>query len=435
MLGSWADAGYVAACIWGDQWMIEPPGWKDMEAEGQQAVAPDVGGSSGVAPWQGKRVGPFRIVGFLGRGAMARVFRAEDMRLKRHVALKVFPTQVDSSKGPVRLQRFIREAKSGAALEHAGIVRVYEIGESNGVYYIAQELIEGGSIGRMLGANGPFDVMRACQVGAEVGEALEFAHDHGVVHRDVKPDNILLGRGGKVKLADFGLAFRNDPEDAGVSLEEAVGTAYFIAPEICRGQGATPLSDQYSLAATLWYLLTGTPPFKGQSRSDVIEQQVRATLPNLKELRPDLPDGLVKAITKALSKNPEQRYLSCDQFAKVLRLYTIGSADSNPESLAMLKSDPGTQTESPAAAPARVDPSANAKAPATLPVMREVSPQASISEAIAPRGPAPARLSRSIRVLLVVLITLVVLMAFALAYLTMDRWMPAKLLSSGSILW
>ncbi len=380
-----------------------------MEAEGNQgpAVASDsagdVGGSSGTAPWQGKRVGPFRIVGFLGRGAMGRVFRAQDLRLNRFVALKVFPNQVESNKGVIRLQRFIREAKSGAALEHPGIVRVYEIGEANGVYYIAQELVEGGSIGRMLGANGPLDIVRACQIGAEVGEALEFAHDHGVVHRDVKPDNILLARGGKPKLADFGLAFRTDPEDEGVWLEEAVGTAYFIAPEICRGQGATYLSDQYSLAATVWYLLVGSPPFKGSTRQEVMENHVRSPLPDLRGLRPDLPDGLVKAIYRALSKNPEQRYLSCDQFAKILRLYTIAPAsDSNAESSGV--------------APQKV-------AIAQAPVMREV---------LAPSPtPIPVKpgLSRGVRILLVILITAVVMLSFALAYLTVDRWMP---LISGS---
>lgn len=350
------------------------------EGNTEQGAATDVAASSGSAPWEGKRVGPFRIVGFLGRGAMARVFRAEDLRLKRFVALKVFPSQINSPKGQVRLQRFLREAKSGAALEHAGIVRVYEVGESNGVCFIAQELIEGGPVGRMLDANGPFDIVRACQIGAEVGEALEFAHDHGVVHRDVKPDNILLGRGGKPKLSDFGLAFRADPEDAGVSLEEAVGTAFFIAPEICRGQGATPLSDQYSLAASIWYMLTGKPPFSGSSRTEVIEQQVRSPLPDLRQLRPDLPDGLVKAIYKALAKNPEDRYLSCDQFAKVLRVYTIPPP-----------------------------------APAASPI-----PQLTASAAVV--SPHPLH-SNAVKHLLIVLIGLVIVLSLALTYMVMDRWL------------
>lgn len=365
--------------------------------QGRAGVA-EASGSGGSAPWQGKRVGPFRIVGFLGSGAMGRVFRAQDMRLNRHVALKVFPTQIDSAKGSIRLQRFIREAKSGAALEHPGIVRVYEIGESNGVYFIAQELIEGSSIGRVLAANGPLDIARACQIGAEVGEALEFAHDHGVVHRDVKPDNILLGRGGKAKLADFGLAFRAEPEDEGVWLEEAVGTAYFIAPEICRGEGATALSDQYALGATMWYLLTGAPPFNGERRADVIDQQMRGVLPDLRSLRPDLPNGLVKAIYKSLSKNPQQRFLSCDQFAKVLRLYTIGVSDSSGDSAAALEVKP-----QPAA-----------------PVMRQVP------ETVTVQAPTVVemKLPRGIRALLVTLITLVVMLSFALAYVAMDRWLP-----------
>lgn len=278
--------------------------------------------------WQGKRVGNFRILGFLGRGAMGRVFRAEDTRLKRHVALKVFPTQVEQGKGKVRLERFLREARSTAALDHPGIVHVYEADEFKGWYYIAMELVEGGPVGRMIEANGPFDTARACQIGAEVGEALEYAHDHGVIHRDVKPDNVLIARGGRAKLVDFGLAYRSDPTDNFHVIDEAVGTAFYIAPEICKGHGATPLSDQYSLAGTVWTLLTGAPPFAGQTREELIKHQVSTPLPKLRTLRADLPEGLCRAIEKGLAKKPEDRHINCEQFAKILRVYTIGSSAS-----------------------------------------------------------------------------------------------------------
>ena len=296
------------------------------------SIAPPAAGkppaSASSGNWQGKRVGNFKILGFLGRGAMGRVFRAEDTRLKRHVALKVFPTQVEQGKGKVRLERFIREARSTAALDHPGIVHVYEADEFKGWYYIAMELVEGGPVGRMVEANGPFDAARACQIGAEVAEALEYAHDHGIIHRDVKPDNVLIARGGRAKLVDFGLAYRSDPSDNFHVIDEAVGTAFFIAPEICRGHGATPLSDQYSLAGTVWALLTGAPPFSGTTREELIKHQVSTPLPKLRTLRADLPEGLCRAIERGLSKKPEDRFVSCDQFAKVLRVYTIGAPAS-----------------------------------------------------------------------------------------------------------
>lgn len=307
------------------------------------AIPPSASTSSGSGPkpttgtssWQGKLVGNFKIVGFLGRGAMGRVFRAEDLRLKRHVALKVFPTIIDQGKRKVRLERFIREARSAASLDHPGIVRIYEADEYKGWYYIAMELVEGGSLGRLVEANGPFDVVRTGLIGAEIGEALEFAHDHGIIHRDVKPDNIMIARGGRTKLVDFGLAFRSDPNDSFHVIDEPVGTAYFMAPEVGRGIGATPLSDQYSLAASIWYLLTGAPPFVGKTREEVIHQHINAPLPDLKALRPDVPQGMINAIEKALAKNPEDRYMATEQLAKVLRVYTIGPGTSASGSAAV----------------------------------------------------------------------------------------------------
>jgi serine/threonine-protein kinase len=309
---------------------VRPAGERSGTAAGDDSLAGNSmsGNSMSPAKWQGKRVGNFRIMGFLGRGAMASVYRAEDLRLKRHVALKLFPTIITQGKKPIRLERFIREARSAAALDHPGIVRVYEADEYRGWYYIAMELVEGGPLGRLVESSGPFDAARAGHIGAEVGEALEFAHDHGIIHRDVKPDNILLARGGRAKLVDFGLAFRSDPSDRFHVIDEAVGTAFYMAPEICRGDGASALSDQYALAGTVWALLTGAPPYPGSTRAEVMEAHLNAPVPSLRKLRPDLPQGLCNAIEKGLAKRPEDRFMIVDQFAKVLRVYTIGASAS-----------------------------------------------------------------------------------------------------------
>jgi tRNA A-37 threonylcarbamoyl transferase component Bud32 len=282
--------------------------------------------TSGAARWKGKVIGHFKLIDLLGRGAMASVFRAEDTNLARHVALKVFPTQIQKGQTTTRLERFLREAKAQSSLDHPGIVRVYEAGESGGWCYIAMELVEGGCLEKLISASGPLDVARSAQVIAEVGEALEFAHDHGVIHRDIKPANILLSRGGRVKLGDFGLAFRSDPSDSFYLSEEPAGTAFYMAPEVIRGKPSTPQSDQYGLAGTLYFLLTGQPPYPGTVRQEVLKQQLHAPVPDVRVLRPDVPDSLSQVIRKAMSKNPEERFISTEQFAKVLRVYTINAA-------------------------------------------------------------------------------------------------------------
>ena len=163
--------------------------------------------------WMGKRVGRFRLTGLLGQGAMGRVFRAEDTMLRRQVALKVLPKTIKRGQRTVEAETLIREARAIASLEHPNIVQVYEVNEVGGVYYIAMELVEAGSLRDLVEGQGPIDFLRACQLGAEAAEALGHAHSAGIVHRDVKPANLLLTRTGRVKVADFGLARVEDASD------------------------------------------------------------------------------------------------------------------------------------------------------------------------------------------------------------------------------
>jgi serine/threonine-protein kinase len=273
--------------------------------------------------WVGKRVGRFKLVGLLGQGAMGRVFRVEDSLLQRYAALKVLPRTIQRGGKAVAVERLIREARAAATVEHPNAVTIYEVNESAGVHYIAMELIEGGTLRDLVKASGPLEYPRACLLCADAADALDHAHHRGIIHRDIKPTNLMLTRSGRCKVTDFGLARAEGAGDLSGRLPESVGTPQFLAPEIARGQPASAQSDIYSLGATLWYLLTGHPPFGAAAPAESLRRHANDPLPDLLALRPDLPAPLVQAITKALSKLPEQRFGSAAQFGRVLRVHTI----------------------------------------------------------------------------------------------------------------
>ncbi len=280
-------------------------------------------------PWLGKRVGHFKLIGLLGQGAMGRVFRVEDTLLRRYVALKVLPKSMKRTDKAIAIERLIHEAQACATLDHPNVVAVYEVNEAAGVYYIAMELAEGGSLRELVKAAGPLEYPRACVLGADAADALAHAHGLGIVHRDVKPANLMLTRSGRCKVTDFGLARGLDSSELSKPIPEAVGTPQFIAPELLRGEIATPQSDIYSLGATLWYVLTGRSVFEARGTADLLQKHIEAPVPDLKTLRPDIPGTLAKAIQKALAKQPGERFESASQFAKVLRVHTIPVESSN----------------------------------------------------------------------------------------------------------
>jgi hypothetical protein len=295
--------------------------------EPAEAPAP---ASSKKPSWMGKRVGRFKLLGLLGQGAMGRVFRAEDTLLRRHVALKVLSRNHQRGSRTVAAERLIREARAAASLEHPHIASIYEMNHSGGVHYIAMELVEGGSLRELIRAAGPMEPVHACQLVAEAAEALACAHSQAVVHRDIKPANLMLTRNGRCKVVDFGLARVEERADVESAMADSVGTPQFVAPEIVVGSPASPRSDVYSLAATLWYLLIGRPPFTGRNTEELLDRVVHAPLPDVRTLRPDVPAGLAQALHKGLSRDPSKRYTSADQFAKVLRVQTIPVAPPLP---------------------------------------------------------------------------------------------------------
>ncbi|HYO10422.1 MAG TPA: serine/threonine-protein kinase [Tepidisphaeraceae bacterium] len=305
-------------------------------AAASAAVASKSGSSSGgsnagaaaARSLVGRRVKRFRLLDELGEGAMGRVYVAEDTVLKRHVALKLLPAKHRDGRPNHRTERLVREARSAATLEHPNVVTIHEIDQVSGVHYIAMELVEGGNLERLVQMSGPMEIERACQLAAEAAEALSHAHQRGIIHRDIKPANLLLTRSGRCKVADFGLACFDDPSDA-TARAKTVGTPHYIPPEIAIGEGATEKSDLYSLGCSLWFLLTGRPPFTGTSTRDVLKAHVSQPLPDLRRWRPDAPDRLIHALEQACAKHPNDRFSDAARFAAVLRTFTISTGGSN----------------------------------------------------------------------------------------------------------
>jgi hypothetical protein len=269
------------------------------------------------------RLGDFRIVREIGRGGMGAVFEAEQISLGRRVALKIlrFGTVSD----PEALDRFRREAETVARLHHTNIVPIYSVGNEAGVNYYAMQYIDGKSLDLVLRENGgPLDPLVVARHGLEAAEALAHAHQRGVIHRDVKPSNLMLEEG-RIWLTDFGLAKRLD--DVTLSMTGALlGTPRYMSPEQAQAS-KRPIdhrTDIYSLGATLYELATGRPAFVGETPHTVISQILHAEPPSPRSLRPGLPRDLETILVKCLAKEPGQRYASAQELADDLRAFLDG---------------------------------------------------------------------------------------------------------------
>jgi serine/threonine protein kinase len=254
---------------------------------------------------------------------MAVVYHAEDMTLKRRVALKLFPHRMKIGQRTILLEQFIREARSVASLDHPNIVRVHEVGRDQGWFYIAMELLEGCNLDELVSSAGPLDHIRACQLTADAADALAYAHPLGVIHRDIKPANLVLTRTGRCCITDFGLALILSPDEVLELPSPSVGTPYYMAPELARGRSADERSDIYSLGATLWHLVTGRPPFTASSPRELLMKHISEPLPDIRKSAPQAPSDLRIALEQALAKDPNDRFQSATQFARVLRRLTI----------------------------------------------------------------------------------------------------------------
>lgn len=269
----------------------------------------------------GRQLGDFRVLRRLGSGGMAEVFLAEQVSLKRQVALKILKPELVQESDDSHLKRFTQEATAAANLNHPHIVQVYAIGEHKGVHYIAQEYVPGLTLREWLRKNGPPEPIVAIRILRQVALALQAAAEAGVVHRDIKPENVLLTKKGEAKVADFGLAQLSQTSER-VQLTQigmTMGTPLYMSPEQVEGKALDHRSDLYSLGVTAYHLLAGTPPFRGETAVSVAVQHLNVTPEALHKVRPDLPVALCELVEKMMNKRPAHRYQTAGELAEDLR--------------------------------------------------------------------------------------------------------------------
>ena len=360
------------------------------------------------------QVASYQIVEEIGRGGMAVVYRARDVRLGRWVALKVLAE--DLARDDAFRRRFIRESRAAAAVDHPNIIPIFDAGEADGVLFIAMRYVGGQDVHSLLNRAGPLPPARAAGIVAQVASALDAAHAHGLVHRDVKPANMLLGGLAEdgsedhVYLSDFGISKTSQSTTNLTLTGQVLGSLNYLAPEQIEGRTVDGRADEYSLACAAFEMLAGEPPFRRDQSLAVMWAQLSAPPPPLTSRRPDLPAAVDAVMFRGLAKAPEDRYPNCRAFAAALQQACgISSADLPARSAVQqaLAGVPPTGAASPALDPDapgldRAEPAAaDAGRPQTTPVSpavgfaspRPVAPTS--ADAASPVPAASAGLFRS----------------------------------------
>ena len=334
----------------------------------------------------GEQIAGYRLDEQIGRGGMAVVFRAYDIRLDRFVALKILAPGL--ALDDAFRQRFIRESRAAAAVDDPHIIPVFEAGEANGVLFIAMRYVRGGDVRSLIDATGPLPVGRVAEIVSQAASALDAAHARGLVHRDVKPANMLLeasagaDRPEHIYLSDFGLSKTALSVSGLTATGQFLGTLDYVAPEQIEGRALDGRTDQYALACSAYEMLCGEPPFRREQGVSVMYAHLSEPPPPLRSLRPDLPGGIDDVLVKALAKAPADRYPTCQDFARALSLAAglgPGRQDSPPAG------HPVTQIALPVTPTAASPP-----APAVSPAAAAVPPAA----AVGPNVPSPLEAER-----------------------------------------
>ncbi len=266
----------------------------------------------------GQVLGNYVLIRRLGRGGMADVYLAHQKTLDRSVAVKVLRSELATDRAYVA--RFHREAQAAAALVQANIVQIHEVGEIDGVHFIAQEYVRGQNLRQYLNRHQVVEPILAVSIMRQVAAALDKASEQSVIHRDIKPENIMLAPNGEVKVTDFGLARvmddqRTDLTQIGITM----GTPLYMSPEQAEGTRLDARSDLYSLGITAWHMLTGSPPFEAETALAIAVQHVKQELPRLESIRPDLMPDLCKIVHQLAEKKPDDRIQTPRQLIRQLR--------------------------------------------------------------------------------------------------------------------
>ncbi|MDR3035960.1 MAG: serine/threonine protein kinase, partial [Kitasatospora sp.] len=266
----------------------------------------------------GRTLAGYRLEHVLGRGGMAVVYRAEDLRLGRTVAVKLLAPEL--ARNETFRQRFVRESHIAASLDHPNIVPVYDAGEVEGVLYLAMRYVRGRDLRALLDREGPLGPAQTVRIAVQVASALDAAHAHDLVHRDVKPGNVLIAEGTDpdhpehAYLTDFGLTKKSLSLTGLTSVGQFVGTLDYVAPEQISGKPVDGRCDVYSLGCVVFEMLTGDPPYRRDDDLALLWAHLNDPPPDVRERRADLPAGVGAALRRAMAKRPGERYGSCLEF-------------------------------------------------------------------------------------------------------------------------
>ena len=270
----------------------------------------------------------YKIIEKVGSGGMGTVYKARQLSMDRVVALKVLNEKYSANKEFV--DRFIREARAAGKLNHPNVIHVHDVSKANTRHYFSMEYVDGFPVKELLRIHGKLDSKRSVDITLQTAKALEFAHENGIVHRDVKPDNIMMSKDGVVKIADLGIA--KSFEEAGLAegltkdQRRVMGTPHYMAPEQALGKEIDHRVDVYSLGATFYHMLTGHTPFSGSTAHEVIKAHIQESLPPIQELSPDVPDALCFVVERMMAKLPEKRYPNMTRLIEDLERFQKGAA-------------------------------------------------------------------------------------------------------------
>lgn len=252
----------------------------------------------------GKEIGGYQIVEQVGLGGMGRVFKAIQVSLNREVALKVLSTRL--TRDPAFVKKFAEEARAAAALTHPNVIQVYDVGSEGNFHYYSMEFAQGGTVDELLGSEEPIPVARAVEIIRDAAGGLAFAESLGIVHQDIKPQNLMIDKFNVAKIADMGLA--TSVEDAEAGSGEIVGTPHFISPERIRRNELDIRSDIYSLGCTFYMVLTGRTPFAGETTREILLKQLKEEPTPIREIRSDVPESVCAVVERMMQKDPAERY-------------------------------------------------------------------------------------------------------------------------------
>lgn len=279
----------------------------------------------------GRKLGKYEIVQFVGRGGMATVYKGYDRDLNRYCAIKVLPPH--PGRDPSYIRRFRQEALAIARLQHPHILALYDSGSEDDIFYLVTPYVEGGSLAELI-RRGRLPVVRVEQILNEVASALDYAHRKGVIHRDIKPGNVLMDGEGNTLLADFGIARLQEVNATATRTGNIMGTPTYMSPEQSKGKGGDARTDIYSLGVVIYEILTGRPPYISDTPLDIIHQHVARAIPSITKARSDLPPAMDGVMDRALAKEPEHRFQTALEFSEAF-MRAIRSAQPDPQPSAM----------------------------------------------------------------------------------------------------